>query len=142
MPQERSSEQADQVDQDHPEQVLHDLRRLQDGRLLGLSRHGDDVLLEVAYVRGLVPHRSVAGHTEYESARLDFGRARLVCERAMLEDGAGADVAGWAWLAERPETDPDRVILWAERDGERLELMLLTTTLVVRCTALRLEPLS
>jgi hypothetical protein len=138
--QERSPEQADWADQDQPEQVLRDLRRLQDGRLLRLTRHGGDVVLDVAYVRGLVPHRSVAGHTEYESARLDFGRARLVCERAMLEDDAGEDVAGWDWLAERPETDPDRVILWAERNGERLELMLLTTTLMVRCAGLRLEP--
>jgi hypothetical protein len=120
-------------------QPLDDIRRLQDGRLLGVTRAGADIVLDVAYVRGLVPHRSVAGHTEYESARLDFGYARLVCVQAHL---VGGDPSAWSWLAGLSEHDPERTILWAELEAQRLELLLLASSLIVEFRSLRVEPLS
>ncbi len=120
----------------HP---LDDIGRLQDGRLLSVTRAGTDIVLDVAYVRGLVPHRSVAGHTEYESARLDFGHVRLVCEQAHLD---GSDPSAWPWLAGLSEHDPERTILWAELGAHHLELLLLANSLVVEFRSLRVELLS
>jgi hypothetical protein len=120
-------------------QPLDDIRRLQDGRLLDITRVGEDLILDIAYVRGLVPHRSVAGHTEYESARLDFGHVRLVCRQATLE---GDGPTAWSRLAVLAAHDPERIILWAELSAHRLELMLLTASLRVRFRSLDVELLS
>ncbi len=120
----------------HP---LDDIRRLQDGRLLRVTHAGSDIILDVAYVRGLVPHRSVADHIEYESARLDFGYARLVCEQGRL---AGGDPSAWSWLAGLSEHDPERTILWAELGAQHLELLLLASSLIVEFRSLRVELLS